>query len=96
MVLKESETAWRRLTVTRQAASIISSVLDRAEDTVDEEVRRFSHRLASSADPETGLRQVAHTVARRIVHPSVSYIGSTPLEPGELEVVARVFGVRDD
>lgn len=89
----EAERAWARLSVSDQAGSIITSVVDRAEQTVDEEVRRFAGRLSSTDDPATVLRQLAHTVARRIIHPSVSFLGSTPLAPEELDVVARAFGV---
>lgn len=95
-VAVESEKAWQRLTVTHEAGSIITSVFDRVDMTVDEEVSRFKSRLASAADPEQVLRQLAHTVARRIIHPSVSFLGSTPLEPDELDVLAKAFGVDDE
>lgn len=95
-VAVESEKAWRRLTVTHEAGSIITSVFERVDSTVDEEVSRFGSRLTSAADPEQVLRQLAHTVARRIIHPSVSFLGSTPLEPGELDVLAKAFGVEDE
>jgi hypothetical protein len=35
-------------------------------------------------------------VARRIVHPSISLLGSTPLEPAALEIIARGLGVADE
>jgi glutamyl-tRNA reductase len=89
----ESEKAWGRLTVSHEAGSIIRSVVDRVEQTVDEEARRFAGRLLAADDSEQVLRQLAHTVARRIIHPSVSLLGSTELAPEELDVVARAFGV---
>lgn len=92
----ESEVAWRRLSVSDRAGSIITSVVDRVEQTVDEEVRRVAGRLHAAADPEPVLRQVAHRVARRIIHPSLSLLGSTPLDAAELDVVARAFGVERD
>lgn len=95
-VAVESEKAWRRLTVTHEAGSMITSLFDRVEQTVDEEVRRFGNRLGTASDSEQILRQLAHTVARRIIHPSVSLLGSTPLEPEELEVLARALGVEDE
>lgn len=95
-VAVESEKAWQRLTVTHEAGSIITLVFDRVDMTVDEEVSRFKSRLASAADPEQVLRQLARTVARRIIHPSVSFLGSTPLEPDELDVLAKAFGVDDE
>lgn len=90
-----SARAWQRLIVADEAGSIIGSVMDRVDRTVEEEVRRFGPRLSTAAEPEQVLRQLAHTVARRILHPSVSLIGSTPLRPEELEVLARAFGVGD-
>jgi glutamyl-tRNA reductase len=93
---REAAAAWQRLTVSDRAGSIISSVVDRAEQTVDEEVDRYISRLATASDPERVLRQLARSVARRILHPSVSYVGSTPLEQRDLDVVARAFGVERD
>lgn len=92
---RESEKAWARLIVSDRAGSIITSVFDRADRTVDEEVRRFSGRLSAADDPAEVLRQLAHTVARRILHPPAALLGSTPLTPDELEVVAKAFGIDD-
>jgi len=92
----ESEKTWRRLTVSREAGSIISSVIALAEHTVDDEVQRFAGGFSASQVPEQVLRQLAHKVARRIIHPSVSLLGSTPLTPEELDVLARAFGVERD
>lgn len=89
----ESEKAWGRLTVSQEACSIISSVVDIVDKAVDDEVRRFAGRFSAAQEPEQVLRQLAHTVARRIIHPSVSLLGSTPLTPGELDVLARAFGI---
>ena len=90
---RESAAAWRRLSVSPRAGSIITSVVDRAAHTVDEEVGRYVSRLRAAEDPEVVLRQLARTVARRIIHPSVAFVGSTPLDADQLDVVARVFGV---
>jgi glutamyl-tRNA reductase len=92
----ESEKTWGRLTVSREAGSIISSVVALAEQTVDDEVRRFAGAFSASEEPEQVLRQLAHTVGRRIIHPAVSLLGSTPLSPGELDVLAKAFGVERD
>lgn len=95
-VAVESAKAWRRLTVTHEAGSIITALYDRVDETVDEEVRRFGNRFPGSSDPEKVLRQLAHTVARRIIHPSVSLLGSTPLGPEELDLLAKALGVDDE
>lgn len=89
----EAEKAWGRLTVSQDASSIITSVVDLAERTVDDEVSRFAARFSATDDPERVLRQLAHTVARRIIHPSVSLLGSTPLTSRDLDVLARALGV---
>jgi glutamyl-tRNA reductase len=89
----EAQSAWHRLTVSDRAGSIITSMVERAEQTVEEEVSRFINRLSAGSDSETVLHQLAHTVARRILHPSLSFVGSTPLAPSELDVVARALGV---
>jgi glutamyl-tRNA reductase len=93
IVASEAEDAWRRLSVSEDARSIISSVVDLVDRTVDDEVRRFAHRLSAADEPESVLRQLAHNVARRIIHPSVSLLGSTPLTPADLDVMAKAFGV---
>jgi glutamyl-tRNA reductase len=93
VLMREAEKAWGRLTVSRDASSIIMSVVDLAERTVDEEVSRFAGRFSASDDPEQVLRQLAHTVARRIIHPSISFLGSTPLTSRDLGVLARALGV---
>jgi glutamyl-tRNA reductase len=92
----EAAAAWRRLAVSDRAGSIITSVVDRAERAADEEVHRFVSRLTTASDPEKVLRQLARTVARRILHPSVSYVGSTPLGQSELDMIARALGVDRD
>lgn len=96
IVIIEAERAWGRLSVSDRAGHLITSIVDRVERTVDEEIRRFAGRLPGASDPEPVLRQLAHTVARRIVHPSISLLGSTPLEPASLEIIARGLGVADE
>lgn len=95
LVAVESEKAWRRLTVTSDASSIIASLVGLVDRTVDDEVRRFAGRLSPGIE-EPALRQLAHTVARRIIHPSVSLLGSSRLTPAELDVLARALGVDRD
>lgn len=95
-VAAEADKAWRRLTVTNEAGSMITSLFDRVDQTVAEEVRRFGTRLKTASDSEQVLRQLAHTVARRILHPSVALLGSTPLGPDELMILAKALGVEDE
>ena len=93
IVAIEAEKAWERLTVSRDASSMITSVVNLVDQTVDEEVRRFARRLRTAEEPDRVLRQLAHTVARRIIHPSVSLLGSAPLTTPELDILARALGV---
>lgn len=83
---------WGRLSSPARAGAIVSAVLGEAERAVDEEVRRFANRLGQSEDPEAVLRQLAHTVARRILHRPISYLGSRADEQ-VAETVAEAFGV---
>ena len=91
----EADVAWRRLTAPDRVGSIINAMVDQAEKAVDEEVRRFATRLPGAEDPESVLRQLAHTVARRILHPPISFVGSKAGGPEAMDVVAEAFGVED-
>lgn len=89
----ESEKAWARLTVSPEASAILSSLIGRVDEAVDDEVRRFVGRFSSAEEPEAVLRQLAHTVARRIIHPSVSLLGSSRLTQRETDLLAEALGV---
>jgi hypothetical protein len=41
------------------------------------------------------LQQLAHTVARRILHPPISFVRSKAGGPEAIETVAEAFGVDD-
>jgi glutamyl-tRNA reductase len=71
-------------------------MVKQAETAVSEEVSRFTHRLAGAEDPEQILRQLAHTVARRVLHPPISFIGSTERGAQVVDLLAEAFGVDDD
>jgi len=92
----EAEKTWGRLSVPQEASSIISWMVELVEQAVDDEVGRFAGRFSAAEEPEQVLRQLAHTVGRRIIHPAVSLLGSTPLTAGELDVLAKAFGVERD
>jgi glutamyl-tRNA reductase len=70
-------------------------MVGQAEAAVSEEVERFVKRLETAADPEPLLRQLAHTVARRVLHPSISYVGSAEHGAEAVEMFAEAFGVDD-
>ncbi|HEX5671624.1 MAG TPA: hypothetical protein VFY46_02780 [Acidimicrobiia bacterium] len=67
-----------------------------AEAAVAEEVQRFANRLPTAADPERVLKQLAHTVARRVLHPPISFLGSTNRGVEAVEVLADAFGIDDE
>lgn len=91
----EADDAWRRITAPDRVGSIINAIVDQAEVAVDEEVRRFANRLTAADDPESVLQQLAHTVARRILHRPISFVGSKAGGPEAIEAVAEAFGVDD-
>lgn len=91
----EAAVIWDRLSVSDRAGSLIAAILTHGEAAVDDEVRRFADRLSGADDPERLLRQLARTVARRIIHPTISYVGSSPRPADELDVLARAFGIDD-
>lgn len=95
LAARDGLSVWQRLMVSDRAGGIITSLVDRAEQAVDEEVRRVVGRFETAVDPETVLRQLGRSVARRLLHPPVSYVGSVPLDQDKLDVVARAFGIED-
>jgi glutamyl-tRNA reductase len=91
----EADLAWRGLTTPDRVGSIINAMVDQAERAVEDEVRRFANRLRGAEDPEAVLQQLAHTVARRILHLPISFVGSKARGPEAIEAVAEAFGVDD-
>ena len=96
VVAREADSVWSRLIAPKRAGPIINAMVDQAERAVEEEVRRFAKRLPGADDPEAVLRQLAHTVARRILHPPISYVGSRAGGTEALDVVAEAFGLHDE
>jgi glutamyl-tRNA reductase len=91
---EDARKAWRRLETPARTSEVIAAMTAVADRAADEEVVRFAQRLRSAADPEPVLRQLAHTVARRVLHSPISYLGSTDLDA--VEVLAEAFGVDHD
>jgi glutamyl-tRNA reductase len=90
---EEARATWSRLSSPRQAGDIIQAIVEEAERAVDEEVLRFASRLGAASEPETLLRQAAHNVARRVLHPVISYVGGSQLGQAELNLVTEAFGL---
>lgn len=90
----DARKAWRRLATPARTSEVIAAMTAVADRAANEEVERFAQRLRSAPDPEPVLRQLAHTVARRVLHSPISYLGSTDLDA--VEVLAKAFGVDHD
>lgn len=91
---EDSRKNWQRLETPARTSEVIAALTAAADQAADEEFARFARRLRSAGDPERLLRQLARTVARRVVHPPISYLGSSPAEA--VEVVADAFGVKSE
>jgi glutamyl-tRNA reductase len=93
MIEEAAATSWARLNSSERARSVITAVVGQAEQAVDEEVRRFVGRLTGAEDPEPVLQQLAHTVARRLLHAPVSFLGTNVGDDDAIELLAEAFGV---
>jgi glutamyl-tRNA reductase len=91
---EDSRKNWQRLETPARTSEVIAALTAAADQAADEEFARFARRLRSAGDPERVLRQLAHTVARRVVHPPISYLGSSPAEA--VEMLADAFGVKSE
>ena len=91
--MRGAAAAWRRLSAPDRVGAVIAALVEQAETAVSEEVQRFAPRLSGADDPEQVLRQLAHTVARRVLHPPISFIGSTERGVEGVEVLAEAFGI---
>lgn len=92
-ILRGASAVWRRLSVPDRVGAVIAAMMEQADTAVSEEVQRFSHRLSMSDDPERVLRQLAHSVARRVLHPPISYVSSTDRGIAVAETLAEAFGI---
>jgi len=95
-VVRGAAAGWQRLSAPDRVGAVIAAMVEQAETAVAEEVQRFASRLSGADDPERVLRQLAHTVARRILHRPISFVSSTERGVEAVEVVAEAFGIDDD
>jgi glutamyl-tRNA reductase len=96
MIEAEATAAWARLSAPHVVGQVIAAMVDNADRAVDEEVRRFVGKLLGAEDPEAVLRQLAHTVARRVLHPPISYVGSSPGSGEAAQVLGKAYGIIDE
>ena len=91
---EDAQASWRRLVMPARAGHVIAAMTAMADRAADEELARFAQRIRASDDPEHIIRQLARTVARRVVHPPIAYLGSGA--PEAAEVLAQAFGIDRD
>lgn len=95
-IVRGAAAVWRRLSAPERVGEVIAGMMEQAETAVSEEVQRFANRLAGAADPQLVLRQLAHSVARRVLHPPISFVSSTDRGVDAVEILAEAFGIDDD
>ena len=92
-ITRGASAVWRRLSVPDRVGVVIAAMMEQADTAVSEEVQRFAGRLSVSDDPERVLRQLAHSVARRVLHRPISYVSSSDRGIAVAETLAEAFGV---
>jgi len=92
-ISRGASAVWRRLSAPDQVGVVIAAMMEQADTVVTEEVQRFAGRLRFSEDPERVLRQLAHSVARRVLHRPISYVTSSDRGIAVAETLAEAFGV---
>ena len=95
-IAEEAAATWRRLTASDRAGAVIAAMVGQGEEAVTDVVQRFAGRLAVVEDPERILRQVAHTVARRVLHRPISFVGTSGRGTEAVDLLAEAFGIDDD
>jgi glutamyl-tRNA reductase len=93
-ITRGASAVWRRLSVPDRVGVVIAAMVEQADTAVSEEVQRFAGRLSVSDDPERVLRQLAHSVARRVLHRPISYVSSSDRGIVVAETLAEAFGVK--
>ena len=92
-IFRGASAVWRRLSVPDRVGVVIAAMMEQADTAVSEEVQRFAGRLSVSDDPEQVLRQLAHSVARRVLHGPISFVSSSERGIAVAETLAEAFGV---
>jgi glutamyl-tRNA reductase len=85
--------AWAKLSNHHLVGPVIAAILAEADRAVSEEVSRFAGRLNGETDV---LQQLAQTVAHRVLHRPLSFLGSSEHGADAAPVLAEVFGVDGD
>ena len=96
VISREVDGLWRKMSLRPAVGPVISAILEQAHRAVDEEVQRFMFKLDNPNGNEAVLRQLAQTVAHRVLHPALSHLGSAEGGAQSIEAIAEAFGVRVD
>jgi glutamyl-tRNA reductase len=88
--------AWAKLSNHHDVGPVIAAILHEADRAVREEVERFSGRLAGGAGDLAVITQLAQTIAHRVLHRPLSYLGSAEGGAEAAPILAEVFGVNGD
>ena len=94
-VSRAAAAVWHRLCAPERVGAVIAALIEQADATVAEEVQRFAARLATASDPEQIMQQLAHSVARRVLHRPISYVASSERGADVAQTLAEAFGVAD-
>ena len=87
---------WARLENRQVAGPVIAAILAEAEAAVTEEVERFAPRIqAADGRPDALVKQLAETVAHRVLHRPLSYLGAGTRGAEAAELLAEIFGAKD-
>ncbi len=95
-VTRWAAAAWHRITAPDRVGRVIAMMVRQADELVSEESGRFAGRLQQAQDPDQVMRQLAHTVARRILHAPISFLASSERGVGSVDLLAEAFGLDDE
>ncbi|NOY55830.1 MAG: hypothetical protein GXP34_07570 [Actinobacteria bacterium] len=87
---------WARLENRHVAGPVIAAILAEADATVAEEVERFAPKIQAAEGLSDALvKQLAETVAHRVLHRPLSYLGAGTRGAEAAELLAEIFGAKD-
>jgi len=88
--------AWAKLSNHHDVGPVIAAILHEADRAVREEVERFAGKLAGGSEDRAVITQLAQTIAHRVLHRPLSYLGSAEGGAEAAPILAEVFGVDGD
>jgi glutamyl-tRNA reductase len=95
-VANTADQDWVRLSNHHRVAPVIAAIRDGARAAVEEEVARFAGKLDREPSQVELLERLAASVANRLLHRPLSYLGSSSQGAEAAPILAEAFGVKDD